>query len=114
MTGSINVNYYLKSKQPIPERLINDINNKTSLMMESGIHQFYRDFATFLRKLRSEMYIYYNSDDVQPITMQHMIIPLILLLCLLTLGAIVLAIEIIVHKYNMRRNLRISRTPRHS
>lgn len=101
--------HYLSSKDYIPKGLIGEIDRKTSWLMESGLHHFYETFDAFCQKLQEKIRSnYFDEDDIQPITLQHMMGPFKSCICLFLLALIILVIEISVHKYNnMRRNRRI-------
>lgn len=73
-------------------------------MIESGLYRFYESFTTFLTKLRGYQFLNYENDDPRALTMKQLWGPLILCACLLGFATIMLVIEIIVFKYNQRRN----------
>lgn len=104
-SGSINRNYYLKSKQIIPKKLVKEIDQKTSSIMENGLHRFYETFATFLRKIRSEIFLNdFDTGEIPPVSMEQMSVPIISLFALLALAGIVFSFEFMFHKFMVRRN----------
>lgn len=79
-----------------------NIDEATNLMIESGLHQFYTSFTDFKRKLTERHDVIKpdeDGDDVQAMTLEQLRRPMILTLCLCGVAAVILIVEILVVKW---------------
>lgn len=93
---------YLQSEYYVPERILEEINEATSSMMASGLHQFYTSLATFKNNLVERAYSIVDDDCTEALTMEQLKRPLILLFCLWGVALIVFIGESIVSKWKLR------------
>lgn len=98
--GSISIPYYLSSNEYIPERITSQIDGKTSLMIENGLHNFYESHAAFLRKLRTRTLDNDEEKDLRALTMFELREPLTLLFGMMIFALVMVVIEIGIYKLN--------------
>lgn len=100
--GSINSQFFLESDHYVPERVFKKIDQATSLMMESGLYQFYTSLAAFKQKFVEQTYSNQDDDDdnLQALTMQQLKRPMFLLFSLWAVAKAIFIAEMLVAKFN--------------
>lgn len=110
LSGSVSIPYQLTSSQPISERTIDDIDQKSIAMIENGFHEFYKDFAEFLFKLKIRKNS--NDDDIRSLILFECREDLLMFLFILCVSILVFVLDVIVFHFNrwyrQRRNRRIA------
>lgn len=104
--GTINTQYYLESENYVPERLSKRIDEATSSLMESGLHQFFTSYAHFRDDLHLREFNGQQDDDddyEQALTIEQLIRPMKLIFCLWGVALTIFTVEIVVFKWNQLR-----------
>lgn len=96
-SGALIVMYDLKSNGYIPDRLLKQIDHRTSQITENGLTQFYASFGGFYHKLRIERSKIHDIGD--SFSIGQIIVPIIIYFLLAGIALIVFCGEIIVSKY---------------
>lgn len=86
------------TSEHVPERVLQKIDKTTSAMMESGLYPFYSSFSEFLSEFRMKQILNDDADDAYALTMEHLKIPLVIYLSLISFAFIIFIIELIVYK----------------
>lgn len=68
-------------------------------MIEAGLQRFFMTFGDFARYLLDQKFglVNENDDEVQPLTVQQLKRPLLLMLSLLGAATLMFIVEIVVH-----------------
>lgn len=105
IVGTISTQYYLESENYVPERLSKRIDEATSSMMESGLHQFFTSYAHFRDGLHLRAFNGQQDDDdhEQALTIEQLIRPMKLIFCLWGVALTIFTVEIVVFKWNQLR-----------
>lgn len=86
--------------------MIRKIDGKTNSIMENGLYRFYQSFSAFLVELRGSKFLEQEDDDAyDAMNMEQLIKPLIHHYGCLAICLGFLLVEIIVHRFNLRRIL---------
>lgn len=104
LLGEVYDRHLLTSYQRISDRMINKIDRVTSLMTEHGFDQFYQHILEFQQKwlfakdgmtTRKDKY----EVNLEPITIEQLRKPIIIVLCLNGIAGILFIAEIVVFKW---------------
>lgn len=98
--------YFLTGYKYVTEQMINQIDEMTSVLMESGLDRFYESFSEFLFNLYSRTNFDEARNDVQSITREFIKAPLLLYFRLLGVASIIFVTEIVSHHINKLRSRR--------
>lgn len=107
VSGAVDLQFYLKSEQYVPERMLNKINKATSLITENGLSQFYLSTGVFKEKLAVRNIQNGERAAFQALKLEQLKLPLILISCLLGVALGLLFVEIIIYKRRNQTKMRI-------
>lgn len=85
-------------------------------MMENGLNNFYKSQFKYLKKLINSKLLKKEdnekqNEDIQPVTMEQMIIPLVIVLICSGAACFAFIMEIIMYRLMNRRNGRVGNRP---
>lgn len=104
-SGEVSNRFYILSISHIPIRIRKKIDKLTSVIMESGIHEHFQSLKVFDQTMDGLIKPEFHAV-LEPITIEEMIRPMILICGLWIASILVFIKEIIVHKWIIWRNRR--------
>lgn len=113
--GTVSSRLFLTSKHFVPERIINQIDRRSHLMMSGGFHRFYDSLAAHLAKVRARQRELEreatdgggvvdddDDEDFQSFTFKQFVGVMLQRFAWLGLASLVFVIEIITHLIKQR------------